>query len=155
MTVGTNSAAKNVTLTNNLATTLAISIMFTGAYPGDFSESDTCSGSVVAGSACTITVTFSPTAKGARTASLNVVDSANNSPQTVALTGTGNSWEHKGAVHNRPYETQNPGQFGGRVQNCVHRTIQRNARSRQPRTVHSCPRAFLTPSMLHQFPNTI
>jgi hypothetical protein len=34
-------------------------------------------------------VTFTPTATGTRTATLNVNDSANNSPQTVSLTGTG------------------------------------------------------------------
>jgi len=87
--VGSPSAGKNVTLTNNLATALPISITFTGANAGDFAETDTCSGSVAAGSQCTITVTFTPTAAGTRTATLNVNDSANNSPQTVALTGTG------------------------------------------------------------------
>jgi hypothetical protein len=34
-------------------------------------------------------VTFKPTATGPRSATLNVNDSANNSPQTVSLTGTG------------------------------------------------------------------
>jgi hypothetical protein len=34
-------------------------------------------------------VTFTPTATGTRTATLNVNDSANNSPQQVSLTGTG------------------------------------------------------------------
>jgi hypothetical protein len=88
-TVGSTSAAKDVTLTNNLSAALPISITFTGANPGDFAETDTCSGSVAAGSQCTVAVTFTPTAAGTRTATLNVNDSANNSPQTVALTGTG------------------------------------------------------------------
>jgi hypothetical protein len=88
-TVGTSTAAKNVTLTNNLSATLPLSITFTGANPGDFAETDTCAGSLAANSVCTISVTFTPTTTGARTASLNVNDSANNSPQTVALTGTG------------------------------------------------------------------
>jgi hypothetical protein len=88
--VGTRSAAKTVTLTNNLLTTLTISgVTFTGADPDDFAETDTCDGSVAAQSTCTISVTFKPTAKGARTATLNVNDSANNSPQQVSLTGTG------------------------------------------------------------------
>jgi len=89
-TVGTTSAAKNVTLTNNLPTTLTISgILFAGADPGDFAETNTCDGSVPAKSKCTISVTFKPTATGARTATLAVSDSANNSPQTVSVTGTG------------------------------------------------------------------
>jgi sugar lactone lactonase YvrE len=88
-TVGSTSAGKNVTLTNNLSTALPISITFTGANPGDFAETDTCSGSVAAGASCTITVTFTPAGAGTRTATLNVNDSANNSPQTVSLTGTG------------------------------------------------------------------
>jgi hypothetical protein len=88
-TVGSSSAGKTVTLTNNLSAALPISITFTGAYPGDFAETDTCAGSVGAASSCTITVTFTPTATGTRTATLNVNDTANNSPQTVALTGTG------------------------------------------------------------------
>ncbi len=88
-TVGTTSAAKIVTLTNNLSTALPISITFTGADPGDFGPTDTCNGSVPAKSHCTISVTFTAKATGTRTATLNVSDSANNSPQTVSLTGTG------------------------------------------------------------------
>jgi uncharacterized repeat protein (TIGR03803 family) len=89
--VGTTSSAKNVRLTNNLSTALTISsITFTGADPGDFaSPSNTCGGSVAAKSNCTISVTFTPAATGSRTATLNANDGANNSPQTVALTGTG------------------------------------------------------------------
>jgi len=89
-TVGTTSAAKNVTLTNNLPTTLTISgISFTGADPGDFAQTNTCDGSVPAKSKCTISVTFKPTATGTRAASLTVADSANNSPQAVSVKGTG------------------------------------------------------------------
>jgi len=44
---------------------------------------------LAAKSTCTIGVTFTPSAKGTRTATLNVNDSANNSPQTASLTGTG------------------------------------------------------------------
>src|SRR5439155_691105 len=37
----------------------------------------------------TISVTFRPTAGGSRTGTLTVTDSANNSPQTASLSGTG------------------------------------------------------------------
>jgi hypothetical protein len=88
--VNTTSGAKVVTLTNNLTTALtSISITFTGANPGDFGQTNTCGASLPAKSNCKISVTFTPTAKGPRTATVDVNDSANNSPQTVSLTGTG------------------------------------------------------------------
>jgi hypothetical protein len=88
---GTTSSAKTVTLTNNLPTPLTVgTITFTGADPGDFvSPTNTCGTSVAAKGTCTISVTFTPGATGTRTATMNVNDSANNSPQTVVLTGTG------------------------------------------------------------------
>jgi hypothetical protein len=78
-----------VTFTNNLPTALAFSITFTGANPGDFLETDTCGGSVPAKGMCTLSVKFKPQAKGTRTATLNVKDTAIGNPQTVSLTGTG------------------------------------------------------------------
>ncbi len=51
---------------------------------------DECSGvTVPAGGNCTVTVTFSPTADGSRTATLNVLDNAPGSPQGVMMIGTG------------------------------------------------------------------
>gem|GEM_PF-4882784 len=89
--IGTTSSAHNVKLKNNLSTALTISgFTFTGADLGDFNVSTTtCGASLGAKSTCTISVVFNPTATGKRTATLNVNDGANNSPQTVALTGTG------------------------------------------------------------------
>jgi len=89
--VGTTSAAKNVTLTNNLATALTMgAITFSGDNAGDYvSPTNTCGASLAAKAHCTISVIFKPTATGTRTATLNLNDSANNSPQTVSLTGTG------------------------------------------------------------------
>ncbi|HZR55527.1 MAG TPA: choice-of-anchor D domain-containing protein [Terriglobales bacterium] len=90
--VGTTSTAKTVTVKNHLKTTLTISgISFTGTNPGDFAESaTTCGGTLAAGAACTVSVTFTPTATGARSAVLNISDSATvGSPQTVPLSGSG------------------------------------------------------------------
>jgi hypothetical protein len=42
-----------------------------------------------AGASCTITVTFTPSADGKRTANASVSDNGGGSPQTVALSGTG------------------------------------------------------------------
>jgi hypothetical protein len=90
-TVNTTSAAKNVTLTNDLSTALSIGTpTFTGVNAGDFFiQTNACPGSLAAKSQCTISVAFKPTGTGTRTATLNVNDGANNSPQTVSLTGTG------------------------------------------------------------------
>jgi hypothetical protein len=90
-TVGTTSAPKTATVTNNQKITLNItSITITGINASDFSETGTTCGSTLsAGAKCTITVTFTPSAKGSRTASLKVTDSASNSPQTAKLTGSG------------------------------------------------------------------
>jgi hypothetical protein len=89
--VGTTSAVKNVTVTNNLKTSLTIgTIGFTGADPADFAQTNTCGNSLNAGAQCTVSVTFTPTATRARTATLSITDSASTSPQTLSLNGTGN-----------------------------------------------------------------
>src|SRR2546423_1419345 len=67
------------------------SIAVTGANAGDFSQTNTCASSIVAGGSCTIAVTFSPQAAGAPSASLTLTDSAGHPPQTEGLTGTGTS----------------------------------------------------------------
>jgi hypothetical protein len=88
--VSTSSAGQNVTLTNNGTATLNIaSIAPTGANSGDFAETNTCGASVASGGNCSISVTFKPTATGNRVASLTITDNVTNSPQAVALTGTG------------------------------------------------------------------
>jgi hypothetical protein len=86
-----SSAAQTVTLTNSGNSTLSItSLTLTGADAGDFAETaDTCGSSVAAGANCTIEMTFTPSAAGQRTATLNITDNAAGSPQTVSLSGTG------------------------------------------------------------------
>jgi VCBS repeat protein/HYDIN/CFA65/VesB family protein/ASPM-SPD-2-Hydin domain-containing protein len=88
--VGSSSAVQMVTLSNTGTATLTItSIAIAGANSGDYSETNTCGSSVAAGANCSISVTFKPTATGARSASLTITDNANGSPQNVALTGAG------------------------------------------------------------------
>jgi hypothetical protein len=88
--VGFASAPQTTTLTNGSSTTVVITgISITGSDPADFSQTDTCPGTLAAGASCTITVIFTPSATGTRTASLSVADNASNSPQTLALTGVG------------------------------------------------------------------
>ena len=89
--VGTSSAAKNVTLSNNMKTGLTItSILFTGTGAADYSMTQNCGSILNPLSKCTISVTFSPSVKGTRPATMQITDSATNSPQKVTLTGTGN-----------------------------------------------------------------
>ena len=88
--IGVTSAAKTVTLTNVGTTTLTISgIAITGTNAGDFSQTHTCGSSLAAGTSCTISVTFKPSATGARSATLAVSDNAAGSPQKATLSGTG------------------------------------------------------------------
>ena len=85
-----SSASKKVTFSNVGASAVQISdISIAGADPADFSEVNTCGGSVAGKSKCTITVTFTPSATGARAATLQITDDGGASPQSVALTGTG------------------------------------------------------------------
>ena len=88
--VGTTSGGKNTQLKNTGNRTLTISsIAIAGTNAADFAQTNNCPTSLAAGAQCNISVKFSPTATGTRTASLNVSDNAANSPQTASLTGAG------------------------------------------------------------------
>ena len=82
----TTSAAQVVTLANHGSTSLTISSV---SITGDFADTNTCKASLAAGRSCTVSVTFTPTATGARNGSLTF--SLSTGTQTVALTGTGTS----------------------------------------------------------------
>jgi hypothetical protein len=86
--LNTTSAAKAFTLANNQASALAsIAVSITGTNASDYAQSNNCGTSLAANSSCTINVTFTPSAYGARTATLSVTDSVGT--QTSSLTGTG------------------------------------------------------------------
>jgi len=88
--VGTKSLAKKITLSNVGSVAVSITgITITGTNATDFAESNSCGTSVAAGAKCSITVTFTPSAIGARSASVSVSDSGGGSPQQVRLNGTG------------------------------------------------------------------
>jgi len=91
--VASGSAAVPVNVTNTGLGTLVISkISFTGANSGDFAETDNCTGtgvSILSNATCTIQATFKPTSSGARSAALTLTDNAPDSPESVALSGTG------------------------------------------------------------------
>jgi polysaccharide biosynthesis protein PslG len=88
--VGSNSAPQSVKLSNQGSATLSItSISIVGTNAGDFSQSNACGSSLGAGQNCTISVTFKPTAAGARTGSISISDNAAGSPQAETLSGAG------------------------------------------------------------------
>lgn len=94
ISVGTTSGVHKVTLTNVGGTALTITgtPSLSGTDPGDFAiTAETCvSRSPIAhAGTCSVSLTFSPTTTGVRTATLYIYDSDPTSPQTVSLTGTG------------------------------------------------------------------
>jgi hypothetical protein len=84
------SAVKKLTVKNvgpNLVNILSVTI--SGANAGDFAQTNNCGTSLASGATCTFSATFTPSAAGARSATLTITDDDAGSPQTVALTGTG------------------------------------------------------------------
>lgn len=86
--IGSSSASMTASLANNNLTTLSITSI---TVTGPFSQTNNCGSSLASASKCTITVTYTPTATGTQTGTVTITDSATNSPQTISLTGTGQS----------------------------------------------------------------
>jgi hypothetical protein len=91
--INTTSAPHAVTVTNTGTVPVVFSgITLGGANPVNFVLSNGCpigGAGLAAGASCTINVSFLPTRRLARSATLVVRDNATGSPQRVALTGTG------------------------------------------------------------------
>ena len=88
--VGTASASQSVTMTNTGNEALTISsIKVTGTGASSFDFVNSCGTSLGAGAHCTIHGHFTPTVAGALTAAITIADSADGSPQSIALSGTG------------------------------------------------------------------
>ncbi|MBI3558036.1 MAG: choice-of-anchor D domain-containing protein [Deltaproteobacteria bacterium] len=91
--VSTTSSAQTITLTNMGSAPLTIaSIGLTGLNSGDFAATHNCPlspATLAVNANCTISVTFTPSASGARNASLSVSSDATGSPHSVALSGIG------------------------------------------------------------------
>lgn len=85
--IGLSSPSQTVTVAN----VSNHSVTFTSiASSGDFSQTHTCPTTLTAGTNCTITVTFTPTANGSRTGAVTLKDNSPGSPlQTISLAGTG------------------------------------------------------------------
>ena len=86
--VGTTSSAHSVTVSNTGSAAASITSV---AASGDYAQTNTCGSSLAAGASCTVSVTFTPSAAGARTGAVTVTGTASNSPLTISLSGTGTS----------------------------------------------------------------
>jgi hypothetical protein len=89
--LSTTSANMSITLFNfGTAPVSLTNFSIAGANASEFSiATNNCPGTLNSGAGCTVTVNFTPGAVGARSASLQVTDSAPGSPQTASLFGTG------------------------------------------------------------------
>lgn len=84
--VNKTSGVQKVKVTNNSGSAVSISTVVPST---DFTESNTCGGSIAAGKSCKISVSFAPTGVGSVLGSLIITDGAANSPQIVNLSGSG------------------------------------------------------------------
>ena len=91
--LGQTSASQNITVTNNgSGAGLAITALRIGGNDSAaFLSSSSCPLSLARGASCTVSVAYSPTASTSQSGTLSLIDNANNSPQLVALSGTGSS----------------------------------------------------------------
>ncbi len=88
--VGTQSIAQTVTLTNTGTGSLVISaVTLGGTNPGDYAQTNNCVGTIAVNGTCTISVTNDPTFAGASSGTISVVSNAASSPNVIGLSGTG------------------------------------------------------------------
>jgi trimeric autotransporter adhesin len=95
--VGTASGSQIVSLSNVGSTALTISsVTLSGGDAANFgvapSGSSPCpmsGGTIAIGAGCSVAVDFAPMTAGAKSATLSFIDDAGDSPQTVALSGSG------------------------------------------------------------------
>jgi hypothetical protein len=88
--VATASAAQSISLKNSGNADLSgVKIAVTGADAASFAETNNCGATVSAGTSCSVNVVFTPASAAALSATVSITNNAANSPQTIALSGTG------------------------------------------------------------------
>jgi hypothetical protein len=83
---GTTSAAETVTLENTGTVNLTINSI---TASGNFAVTDDCGATIAPDGTCTLSMTFTPNAAGAFSGTITIDDDATDSPQQIALSGTG------------------------------------------------------------------
>jgi len=87
--VGTMSVPIPVTVSNVGPSSVSITqVVIKGADSGDFAQTNNCPNSLPPQGQCTVTVTFTPKAKGLRSANIHVIDN-DPGPQLAPLSGNG------------------------------------------------------------------
>ncbi|HEY1937258.1 MAG TPA: choice-of-anchor D domain-containing protein [Candidatus Angelobacter sp.] len=84
--LNTTSAPQPIPFTNNGDLPVAITGVSTS---GDFAQTNDCPPSLAVGAGCTVTATFTPTARGTRTGSLSIAGNFTGSAPFLSLKGTG------------------------------------------------------------------
>jgi hypothetical protein len=91
--VNQTAASQNITISNTGGTTATLSTPVLSGNSGDFAiYANTCGATLAAETGCTLTITFTPTTSGARSATLSITDNAGTSSaatQTASLSGIG------------------------------------------------------------------
>ncbi|MGA8152648.1 MAG: kelch repeat-containing protein [Terriglobales bacterium] len=105
--LGVTTQPQTVTVTNVSGHSVTFSSV---AVSGDYAAPNTCSGTLIQGQDCAITVTFTPTKAGTRAGTITLKDNSPGSPkQTIALTGVG----EVNAISFSPSSLVFPGQTPG------------------------------------------
>jgi sugar lactone lactonase YvrE len=90
--LGGSAVAQPVTVTNTGDGVLTIrAIGISGAAAGDYNQSNNCLRALAPGSACSVTVRFTPHGYGVRNATLTLLDDGQGGAQSIALRGSGTS----------------------------------------------------------------
>ncbi|MGH9498307.1 MAG: choice-of-anchor D domain-containing protein [Terriglobales bacterium] len=101
--LNTKSTAIPVTLSNagNLSNLIVSGITISGANKSDFAQTNNCT-TIAGGASCTVNITITPSASGARSAVVSIADNAAGSPHTINLSGTGEDFvlPNTGALNN-------------------------------------------------------
>ena len=84
--VGATSIPLSSTVTNNSVNTTTVCTL---RLSGDFAQTNTCGSAILSNASCSVTVSFTPTAHGVRSGSLQVVTSDAAIGQNIALSGNG------------------------------------------------------------------
>jgi hypothetical protein len=91
--VNQTAASQNITISNTGGRSATLTVPVLGGNAGDFAiYANTCGATLAPDTGCTVTITFTPTASGARQATLSVTDNAGSSTaatQTASLSGIG------------------------------------------------------------------
>ena len=107
--VGTSSAPQTVTVTNAGGANLTITSIAASSNFGQTNNCPAAPATLNPGSTCTVNVTFTPSTGGSITGTIAVTDNAFDSPEVIALSGTGSDFTLASASGSSTSATVSPG----------------------------------------------